>query len=493
LIEEERCDQAFVRDWTHGFDAFAGYARRFRPEAVERITGVPAASIRGLARRIAAAKGAAPVMYTGLEYSDSGVQAIRATLVLWALAGQLDVPGGRCFRMRENRFRVNREGLVANPDPSRAVGRDRFPVYSLYRDEAHPQALPDAVLQGAPYPIRSLVILGASLITAWPQPEIWRRTLAGLDFLVCIDVQLTADAAYADLVLPAATMFEIESYMTYGPIFRLREQVIPPLGESRNSFFIMAELARRLGYGHLYPQNEEELIRRVLGGTAFTLEEVRAAGGAVRIPTVAMQYRKWEKGSLRTDGKPGFDTPTGKFEIASTILEKYGHDALPVYTEPQEGPLAQPDLARRFPLVFNSGSRVTTDFRSQFHGVPELARERPAPAVTMHPRDAVARGIGDGDRVRIRTLRGQVVMRAELTEDIMPGTVDASMGGGGPVGPRAWQEANVNELTDLHHCDSISGFPVYKALLCEVEKIPASGRTVGKGPSEAGSTGGIDA
>jgi anaerobic selenocysteine-containing dehydrogenase len=100
LIEEELYDEAFVRDWTHGFEEFAQYVQHFRPEVVEPVTGVPAATIRTLARRIAKAHGAAPVMYSGLEYSDSGVQAIRATMVLWGLAGQLDVPGGRCFTMR---------------------------------------------------------------------------------------------------------------------------------------------------------------------------------------------------------------------------------------------------------------------------------------------------------------------------------------------------------------------------------------------------------
>jgi len=162
--------------------------------------------------------------------------------------------------------------------------------------------------------------------------------------------------------------------MTYGPLFRLREKVIEPIGESRNSFFILTELAERLGYGHLYPRNEEELLRHVLKGSPFTLEEVRAAGGQVQVEAALMQYKKWEKGLLRSDGRPGFETRTGKFEIASTILEEHGYDPLPVYTEPAESPVSQPHLAREFPLVFNSGSRVTTDFRSQFHGIPGLAK-----------------------------------------------------------------------------------------------------------------------
>ncbi|GAG42264.1 unnamed protein product, partial [marine sediment metagenome] len=71
-----------------------------------------------------------------------------------------------------------------------------------------------------------LIIHGASILTSWPQTPIWRKTLSKLDFLVCIVRQFTADAAYADIVLPATTMFENDSYMVYGPIFRLRERII---------------------------------------------------------------------------------------------------------------------------------------------------------------------------------------------------------------------------------------------------------------------------
>jgi cysteine desulfurase NifS len=493
LVQEELYDEHFVREWTTGFEDFARYVQHFRPEVVESITGVPAQTVVSLAREIAAARGVSQLMYTGMEFSSSGVQAIRATLVLWALAGQLDVPGGFCFAMPGNRFPVNREGLVRNPVANPRLGRDRFPVYIHYRDEAHAIALPDSVLKGDPYRIRLLMILGGSIVTSWPNPGVWKRTLGALDFLVCIDRQLTADAAYADIVLPATTYYEIESYMIYGPIFRIRERMIEPRGEARNDFFILAELARRLGYGHLYPQNEEELFRHVLKGSGFTIEQVRAAGGMVSIDTRMMQYRKWEKGLLRQDGKPGFDTPSGKFEIASTLLAEYGYDPLPVYTEPKEGPLSRPDLAARYPLVFNSGARVRTGFHTQHRGIPGLNRERPEPGVTINTGDARKRGIENGDRVNISTPRGTVGMRAIVTDDIAPGFIDASHAGGTPVGPRAWQECNVNELTDLEQYDPISGFPVYKSLLCEVTKvaeesdrlvIPSSDRLEGYGPGE---------
>lgn len=471
LIEEDLVDEDFIDDWTVGFDDLKQYVQHFTPEAAAEITTVPADTIRRLARRIHGARGAAPVMYSGLEYSDGGVQAIRATQILWALAGQLDVPGGRVFKMDSNSFPINKSGLIPNPDVSKAIGRDRFPVYSQYRGESHAISLPEAVLQGRPYPIKSLIVVGGSIVTAWPEPDTWRRTLGELDFLVTIDRQLTADAAYADIVLPATTGYENTSYMVYGPLFRIREKLLEPQGEARNDFFILAELAKRLGYGELYPQSEDELLDYVLSQSGETAASVRAAGGTAQVPTVMMQYKKWEKGLLRTDGQPGFNTPSGKFEIASTTLEEHGYDALPVYTEPKEGPLTRSDLAETFPLVFNSGARVTTDFRSQHHGVPSLAAESPEPLVTMNTKDARKRGIKPGEEVIVATERGRARFRAYVTDDIIEGSVDANMGGGGPIGPQAWQECNVNVLTDLGRYDPISGFPVYKALLCEVEPV----------------------
>jgi cysteine desulfurase NifS len=470
LIEEELFDERFARDWTVGFNELSRLVQHFRPEVVEGITGVPRERVRELAQLIASARGASPVMYTGLEYSDSGVQAIRAVFTLWALAGQLDVPGGLLFRMKENVFPQNRSRLLPNPDVRKALGRDRFPVYSAYRGESHAIALPDAVLHAKPYPVRALTVLGGSLITAWPRPEIWRKTFAALDFMVAINRYHTADTAYADIVLPAATYYEITSYMRFGPLFQIRERLVEPQGEARNDFLILAELARRLGYGHLYPQSEEEVLRFALEGSGFTLEQVRAAGGEARVATVMQQYRKWEKGLLRPDGKPGFNTPSGRFEIASSVLAEHGYDPLPVYTEPAEGPLANPELARDYPLVFNSGARTVFDFRSQHHGVRGLAERLPEPPVTMNRQDAAELGIAEGERVWVETPRGRALFTARPTDHMVRGAVDAAMGGGGPLGPGAWQECNVNELTDLGRFDPISGFPVYKTLLCRVRK-----------------------
>jgi anaerobic selenocysteine-containing dehydrogenase len=338
------------------------------------------------------------------------------------------------------------------------------------RHEAHAALLPRAILEDEPYPVRALIVSGSSLLTSWPNPALWRRALAALDFLVVINRFPTADSQYADLLLPATTMFEIESYMVYDGYVQWRQRVIPPQGEARNDYLIFAELARRLGYGDRWPQSEEALIRYALQGSGIDLETLRAHPEGLPFDVPEMTYYKYKSGDLRSDGEPGFRTPTGKFEVTSEWFRAHGYEALPVYTEPAEGPLAAPELARQYPLVFNSGARTQFAFRSQHHNIPSLLKKQRWPLVNIHPDDAVARGIDDGDKVYLLSPRGRVPFRARVTDRIVRGVVEANMGGGGPIGPAAWQQANVNELTDFENRDPISGFPVYKALLCEVVK-----------------------
>ena len=469
LIAEHLYDEPFVRHWVHGFDDLRAYVAAFTPERAATITGVPADRIRTLARAIATAGGCSILTYTGLEYSNSGVQALRAVWTLQALAGHLDAPGGKLFRMSERLLlpRILTEPPAGSPPP---IGSAEYPLYYEVRREAHAALLPRAILEGEPYPIRALIIGGASLLTAWPDPERWRRALAALDFLVVVNRFPTADAAYAHLLLPAATLFETESYMIYDGHLQWRRPVIPPQGEARSDYLIFAELARRLGYGHRWPQSEEELVRAALAGSGIDLETLRAHPAGIPFPVPPMQYHKYRSGLLRPDGRPGFNTPTGKFEITSEWFRAHGHEPLPVYTEPVEGPLAAPTLAARYPLVLNTGARTHFDFRSQHHNIPSLLARHPWPLVTVHPADAAPRGIADGDEVDVISPRGRVRFRARVSPDIAPGVVEANMGGGGPLGPPPWQEGNVNALTDLDNRDPISGFPVYKALLCELVK-----------------------
>ena len=471
LIRDRLYDENFVGKWTLGFDEFADYVKSFTPEHVASITGVDEAQIEELAESIVDAEGATYLMYTGLEYTKSGVQNIRAVMVLWALAGQLDVEGGRCFAQKENRIDLCKNRQIETPGYIKSIGNGKFPVYALYcGGEPHASLLPKSIIDGDPYKIRALLVYGASLLTSWPNPGLWRKALQELEFLVTMDLQFTADAAYADIVLPATTGFEQASYCYYGTSLRFREKIIDPVGEGKPGFQIMTELAGRLGYGNLYPQSPEELLKDLLTDSGFTLQDLMTTEKhVIKNAPIPMEYRKWEKGLLRSDGQPGFETPSGKFEIKSTILEKFGYNGLPIYEESVETHLSNPKLSKRYPLILGTGP-FKPDMKSCFRAIPSFIEKYPYPIVEINEEDAKQRGIETGDRVSIKTARGSVLMRAFVSDKIMQGFAYAQAGGGGPLGPQEWQQANVNELTDMAQLDEISGFPVYKTLLCQIKK-----------------------
>jgi anaerobic selenocysteine-containing dehydrogenase len=225
-----------------------------------------------------------------------------------------------------------------------------------------------------------------------------------------------------------------------------------------------------LGYGDLFPATDECRLEFAFQTGPVSLEELKAHPEGVAYDAGKQQYRKYEKGLLRKDGKPGFDTPSGKFELESSMLKQYGYDGLPAYTEPREGPLGSPEIYAEYPLVFNSGARIQSAFRSQHLNIPGLLKLQPKPVVMIHPKDAHARGIRNMDRVWVASPRGRAGFWAKVTEDVMTGQVEVNVGGGSPIHSTPWRNANPNYLTDFENRDPISGFPVYKALLCEVSK-----------------------
>ncbi len=243
VIEEDLYDHEFVEKWTIGFEELKAYVAGFTPEAVEEMTRVPVEDIRQTARAIAGARGASLLNYSGFEYSYSAVQNIRASLILWAITGNLDVPGGNVIKMPNGEFKVNRSRRLEPPEGVDPIGKDKYPIYHLYRKEAQAMELPEAILNNKPYPLRAMLVVGASILTAYPNPELWRKSFSALDFLVVADRFLTGEAMYADIVLPAATAFEYEGYLVYDRYVQIRKKVIEPLGEARSDWDIASSIA----------------------------------------------------------------------------------------------------------------------------------------------------------------------------------------------------------------------------------------------------------
>jgi anaerobic selenocysteine-containing dehydrogenase len=204
----------------------------------------------------------------------------------------------------------------------------------------------------------------------------------------------------------------------------------------------------------------------------MTVAQIKEHPGGMPVPNpLPVTFKKYEKN--------GFPTPSGKMELASSILEKYsdrpGIDALPVYNEPRLSPASAPQVAADYPLILGTGTRLPMFIHSRTFRLPWTRSLRRDAAVDLNPVDARRFGIADGDMVELSTPYGSIQVKANVTE--LAGSGVAHM-------YHDYAEADVNTLLSGDYLDPISGFPGYKASLCAVRKVER-----GAGPS---STGGPD-
>ncbi|TAK87715.1 MAG: molybdopterin oxidoreductase [Betaproteobacteria bacterium] len=469
MVKEGLFDSDFAARWTSGFPELAKYAEEFPPEEVERITGVPKEPVEEAVRLLAMHR---PVTWIGSPsatvHSSNGLQNHRAILCLMALTGDFDVPGGLTIpthplpiHMFGGNAEFTRERDLLPELQDKRIDKERFPVWARFNSEIQMNLLPEYVQEGQ---LKAMVMFGANAMM-WPQSSRYQEAIGRLEFAVAADYFLrpwTHD--FVDLVLPAAMALErMNPIAVFGRKIYLREPVISPLGEAKPDWVIALEIGCHLGYGtEFWNGDETQALNSILRSVGLTVEDLRT-GGADGVTVSASGpelFRKYEKGLLRADGKPGFDTPSGKVELASRILTEYGFDPLPRYREPVESPLSTPEIAREFPLILNSGSRVLMFTHSKLRELPSLRKLMPCAVVNIHPRDAEAQAIRQNEEVDLESPHGRIRVKANITEQVLPGVVDVSHG---------WADANVNEIV-ARYFDPISGFPAFKEGLCRVTR-----------------------
>ena len=453
IIAEQLYDREFVGKWTSGFDDLKELVREYPPDRVERITAVLAVNIRDAAILYATQKPAnlivSPVATT---HCSNGVQNHRAIILLPALTGNLDIQGGN--RGRAAPVPLNKITLherVAGLPPG--LGSERFPVWTKLREEMQANTLAGRIEEHAPYSIKALFGAGIN-ITFFPNSGRLLKSLGALDFIAVTDYFPNAVTQLADVVLPIASWLERENIINKpGKRIRLVEPVIEPVGESWPEWKIVFELARRMGLAKEFWYGDfEKSLNFMLEPSGITLEDLRRHPEGIENYETPRPDKQYEGA--------GFQTPSGKVEIASSILAEHGYECLPVYKEPFESPLSRPDLAASFPLVLTSGARTIAFTHSQHRNIPRLRRIMPEPYVQINPFDARPRGIRSGDKVTVSSPRGIIKLKAEVTDIILPGAVHV---------PHHWAgEANVNILTDDEGLDPISGFAPFKSQLCQV-------------------------
>jgi anaerobic selenocysteine-containing dehydrogenase len=289
----------------------------------------------------------------------------------------------------------------------------------------------------------------------WPNSNRLRKALEFLEFFSVCDFFESPTSDLATVYFPAATHLEREALIVSGGgRIQHRRPAVPPRGDALGDSELIFDMAQALEMkGDFWEGGLLDSFQKRLAGTGVSLPDLPENGGPFSLPLQAPPERIYLKN--------GFGTPTGKVEFVSTILEKSGHDGLPIYREPFWSPVSAPEVARSYPLVLTSGARTKTYTHSQARQLEVLRNREPEPFLQIHPLDAADRGITDGDPVSLSSPLGTVTMRAAVTGSLAPGVVSA---------PHGWAKADVNQLIPDAGLDPISGFPPFKSSLCQVAR-----------------------
>ena len=450
VLSEGLQDQKFIDEETSGFEQLAALVKTYSPERVSEITTVPAEKIARAARLFATEGPSSVWDGLGVEHHANGVQTVRAISILEALCGQLRHanllnPAGPSYQSDPlpALYRMRTPEPVPPPVADRPIGYDDYPLYEIYNRQAQGNLYARAILDDKPYRLRGLILVGSNAFITAPDSHQMKRAADKLDLLVSVDPFLTASGELSDYVLPASTFAE-------APDVDADDSEIAPSGlvpEQHSSWpdwKIIFELARVLGLKQYFPWNSfREAIKAhhvaYMSDPAHTLY---AARGKDRPTTTT----------------PKFPTPSGKVELYSETLERFGHDPLPDW----KAPLNRPDPAQEFPLILVSGPRTRPFINSQFHTIPSIARKMPEPVVALHPTAATRFGVTDKESVAVVSPYGRIVLRVNVSESVHPETA---------VIPSGWAQANANELTSSDSLDPISGFPAFRSGVCRIEKL----------------------
>ena len=469
IIAEDLVDHHFVDNYTTGFDKLVEHVRNSTPEWAEPITGVKASEIRAAARTYATHSPACLEWGNGIDMSVCSFHTGRSLLILMGITGNIDRPGGNVLwvppaKVKPKSILINRDQLGEQFLPpgqkERMIAAGKFP----FCPNTHTPTFWDSVITGLPYRVRALWIIGSNpLLTATQGMKIERALKEYLEFIVVSDLFMTPTAQLADLVLPAATWLEQDDVVFFHKIWCvIARKKLAQFSEARDDRDVIFEMAHRLGLHEAFPWKDSgEYLDWVLEDTGLNFKQFCERD----ILLGEMRYRKYEA--------EGFQTPTGKFEISSSVMEAMGLSPMPLFREPPLSPVSTPKLAKEFPLILISGTKVRNFFHSEYRQIESLRQGNPDPLVEIHPDTASSLGINEGDWVWIETPVARVKMKAKLFEGIRPDVVNAQHAWWFPEekpSEYGWKRSNVNLLYDHTHFDPENGSEPLKSYLCKVYK-----------------------
>jgi formate dehydrogenase major subunit len=436
IIEENLVDDAFIADRTLGYAELVKNVQGYSPELMAPICGVPADTIREVARLYATSKGSMILWGMGISQHIHGTDNARCLIALALMTGQIGKPGTGLHPLRgqNNVQGASDAGLIPMmyPDYQRVdnpKSRERFskawgvPIETL--DDKPGLTVVEVIKNILAGNVKGMYVMGENPAMSDPDADHAREALAKLDMLVVQDIFLTETAYLADVILPASSFAEKTGTFTNTDRFvQLGRQALNPPGKARQDLEIIIDLAKQLGLSWNYDTGVKAVatvfdeMRRTMPSIAGITWERLQAEDSVTYP-------------CEKEGDPGdsvvfiksFPTQTGRARFVPA-------DIIPADERPDT----------EYPMVLITGRQLEhwhTGSMTRRSGV--LDSIEPDPVASLHPVDMAALGAKPGQLITIESRRGKVTLYARVDESSPHGAVFV---------PFCYYEAAINKLTN---------------------------------------------
>lgn len=364
-----------------------------------------------------------------VEFSHNVSGISQALTNMMAISGTFDVEGGQNIardhsEIRDNNdiFRVakksqdqidmwrNADKLSPNPGQYKILGA--MGVHS---------STTKSMIDGHPIQARAYWGQTSEPLVSYPDSEAILKGFKNLEFMVNVDLFITPTGEMCDILLPAAHQNEVDrienAHSGHGwpasHTFHIRQPFTKPIGEARDDVDIIFDMASRLGVDMGF-KDKYDYMNYMLKPLKWDFEKFRKKV----FHTTPEHFRRYETGKLRHDHRPGFETYTGKVNIYSEDLKRYGWGPLPRFMEGPETPRAKPEDAAEYPYQLITGARSHSYFHSEYRQSPYMRQLHSFPRLQLHPKTASKEGIKEGDWVWIESKYGKCRQMAQVTEQI---------------------------------------------------------------------------
>ena len=385
------------------YELIAAEAAAWTPEATEAETGVPADTVRQMARDYAAAEKAMIIQNMGgFMRTSYGTEAVGTQNLLAVFCGQIGRPGTGAYDAGGISAVIPPAAIIENPKVS-----PDLPKIPRVQFAGH-------VLADEPLPIKVFISSRVSPMTQYPNLGLLKAALKKIPFVVVIDTSITSTALYADLVLPCAAVFETEDllFSSRSHLIQLSEKAVEPPGQAKDDLWIFTELARRFDVAADLDHDHEFFISKALEGTGFSYAQLKEEHAIDAYPPDFIPYK---------DGV--FPTASTKAELYQASWADKGLKPVPAYYRCAETVGGQSGLDAKYPLAAVQ-RKLRRSVHATFSSLELMDNvDRNHACVVIHAQDAKARMIANGDKVTVFNDRGEHGCVAIVTDNVMKGVV----------------------------------------------------------------------